>query len=166
MPHDRTVNDLLKDAFASKHVDAAVRHFQAMVEEFQKSQWDDSAAKGGRFVEAVLKALWVFVGETPPSGRKFSAGTIMDQIVHKAAFADPIRLVIPRACRFVYDIASNRGARHDADEIDANEMDANTVLKVCAWILSEMVRFSQKGRDLEQARAIVEGLMRRKISVY
>lgn len=162
MPHERTVNDLLKDAFASRHVDSAVHHFQAMAQEFQKSQWDDSAAKGGKFIEAVLKALWVFVGETPPSGRKFSAGTIMDQIVQKATYPDTIRLVIPRACRFVYDIASNRGARHDADEIDANEMDASTVLRVCAWILSEMVRFSQKGGDLEQAKAIVDGLMRRR----
>jgi hypothetical protein len=60
------------------------------------------------------------------------------------------------------EIASNRGARHDAYEIDANEMDADAVMAVCSWILSEMVRFSQKGLDLAGAKARVEGLMRRR----
>jgi CheY-like chemotaxis protein len=41
--------------------------------------------------------------------------------------SDSVRLTIPRACRFIYEIASNRGARHDADEVAANEMDANAV---------------------------------------
>jgi hypothetical protein len=162
--HKRTVNNLLKDTFPARHVDAAVRHFQGMVEEFQKSKWDDSAAKGGKFIEAVLKALWVFVGETPPAGKDFKASKVMTQLEQRPAAGHPdtIRLTIPRACRFAYEIASNRGARHDADEIDANEMDASTVLGVCAWILSEMVRVSQKGLDLTQVRSIVESLMRRR----
>jgi hypothetical protein len=163
MPQERTVNELLKDSFQAKHVDSAVRHFNAMVEEFQESEWDDAAAKGGRFIEAVLKALWTHVGQTVPPGKEFKAGMIIDQIPGKASgHPDTIRLTLPRACRFVYDIASNRGARHDSDEIDANEMDASSVLNVCGWILSEMVRYSQKGRDLDQPKAIVEGLMRRR----
>jgi hypothetical protein len=162
--HARTVNQLSSDRFATKHVDSAVRHFQAMVGEFQKSQWDDSAANGGKFIEAILKALSVFVGDTPPTGKDFKAGKIIVQLGQKPASAHPdtIRLTIPRACQFAYEIASNRGARHDADEIDANEMDAGAVLSVCAWILAEMVRFSQKGLDLAQAKSIVEGLIQRR----
>lgn len=163
MAQERTVNDLLRDAFEAKHVDSAVRHFNAMVEEFQKSEWDDAAAKGGRFIEAVLKSLWTHVKQTVPPGKDFKAAMIMDQIANKSVgFPDTIRLTLPRACRFVYDIASNRGARHDPDEINANEMDASSVLNVCGWILSEMIRFSQKGRDLDQPKAIVESLMRRR----
>lgn len=163
MAQVRTVNDLLKDAFESRHVDSAIRHFNAMVVEFQRSEWDDASAKGGRFIEAVLKALWTHVGQTVPPGKQFSAGFIIDQIANKASgFPDTIRLTIPRACRFIYDIASNRGARHDPDEINSNEMDASSVLNVCGWILSEMIRFSQKGRDLDQPKAVVEGLMRRR----
>jgi hypothetical protein len=41
-------------------------------------------------------------------------------------------------------------------------MDASTVVSLCSWILSEMVRFSQKGLDLAEAKSIVAGLMRRK----
>jgi hypothetical protein len=162
---DKTVNELLKDTFKVTHVDAAVEHFQNMVADYQKSDWADASAKAGKFIEAVMKALWVRAGEVVPRGKLFSVGGIIDNLQAKPAAAgipDTIKLTIPRACRFAYEVASNRGARHDADEIDANEMDASTVVSLCSWILSEMVRFSQKGLDLAEAKQIVEGLMRRK----
>ena len=148
---ERAIDELLKDAFAAKHADAAVMHFRTMVSDYQKSEWADAAAKGGKFVEAVIKAAWVRAGETVPAGKDFKVGVLIDRLQQKPATAgipDTIKLTIPRACRFAYEIASNRGARHDADEIDANEMDADAIVAVCSWILSEMVRFSQKGLDL------------------
>jgi hypothetical protein len=154
------------DRFAAEHVDSAVQHFGRMVDDFRKGDWEDAAAKGGKFIEAALKCLWVHVGEAVPSGRDFSAGGIMDKLPSKSAFADTIRLTIPRACRFAYEIASNRGARHDATEIDANEMDASVVLSACAWILAEMVRYSQQGLDLAQAKAVVDGLMRKRFPFF
>jgi len=159
-----TLNDLLKPTFAAKHVGSAARHFDRMVEDFQKGDWEDCSAKGGKLIEAVVKALWVYVGETVPSGKDLKAGTIIDKLQNKPAASAPerIRITIPRACRFAYEIASNRGARHDADEIDANEMDARAVLSVCCWILAEMVSFSQKGLDLAKANSIVEGLMKKR----
>jgi hypothetical protein len=156
------MNHLLTNTFKKAHVDAAVKHFNGVVEDFQRRDWADSAAKGGKFIEAALKALWVYAGEVVPSGKNFKAGNIMDQLANKTTVPDTIRLTIPRACRFAYEIASNRGARHDADEIDANEMDATAVLSSCSWILSEMIRFSQKGLDLAQAKAVVDGLMKRR----
>jgi HEPN domain-containing protein len=159
-----TLNDLLKPTFAAKHVAAAARHFDKMVEDFQKGDWEDSSAKAGKLIEAVVKALWVYVGETVPAGKSFSAGKLMDKLQNMPAMGAPerIRITIPRACRFAYEIASNRGARHDADEIEANEMDARAVLSVCCWILAEMVSFSQKGLDLAQANGIVESLMKKR----
>jgi hypothetical protein len=118
----------------------------------------------GRFsedVEATLKALWQHAGGVVPTGKDFKAGNIIDQLAGKAALRDSLRLTIPRACRFVYEIASNRGARHDADEVEANEMDASAVMAACSWILAEMVRYSQKGLDLAEAKAVVDGVVRR-----
>ena len=53
----RTINQMLKDKFEAKYADAAVRHFMRMVQDYQQREWEDSTAKAGRFVEAVLKAL-------------------------------------------------------------------------------------------------------------
>ncbi len=73
-----------------------------------------------------------------------------------------VRLTIPRACRFAYDIASNRGARHDPGEVDPNEMDARAVVAGTSWILAEMLRYAQKGAlDPARVRELVDGLTQR-----
>lgn len=86
----------------------------------------------------------------------------MDQLANKVTLRDSLRLTVNRSCRFVYEVASNRGGRHDADEVEANEMDAAAVVANCSWILGELVRYSQKGLDLSQAKAAVESITRRK----
>lgn len=158
----KTIDQMLRDQFQAKHVLSLVRHFQSLVTDYQKQDWPDSIAKSGKFVEAVLKALWVHAGEDLPAGKDFKAGWIMDQVQNKVKLRDSLRLTVNRSCRFVYEVASNRGGRHDADEIEANEMDAAAVVANCSWILGELVRYSQKGMDLAQAKTVVEGITRRK----
>lgn len=159
---EKTINEMLKDKFEAKYADAVVRHFKNIVQDYQQREWEDANAKAGKFVEAVLKALWREAGEVVPKGKAFKAGSIMDNIDKKMTLPDSLRITVPRACRFVYEIASNRGARHDADEIEANEMDANAVQAMCSWMLAEMVSSSQKGLDLDKARAVVEGVTKRR----
>ena len=65
---EKTLAKLVGAKFAPKHVDSAVGHYQKAVEEFQLGKWETSIAKGGKFVEAVLKALWSYVGEAVPTG--------------------------------------------------------------------------------------------------
>jgi len=156
---------LLTPPFTKKHVDAALDHFSGAVANFQSGDWEQCIAKAGKYVEATIKMLGTYANLTMLSGRRFSAGTVMDDLGRMPATAadDTVRITTPRACRFVYDIASNRGARHDPDEIDPNEMDAAAVVPVCSWILAEMIRFAQKGViDTAQAQEFVESLSARR----
>jgi hypothetical protein len=155
---------LLGAKFAPKYVSAAVGHYQKTVEEFQLSEWENSIAKGGKFIEAVLKALWAHVGEVVPPGKAFKAGAIIDGLANKpAASDDTVRLTMPRACRLVYDVASNRGGRHDAGDVDPNQMDATLVVSTSSWILAEMLRFAQKGAiHLDSVAQLVASLNQRK----
>lgn len=163
------IEDLAKTflgtTFHKNHISALLRHFSGMVQEFQEGKWEDSIAKSGKFVEAVLKGLSVHIGNALPSGRSFKVDAAINGLgqLPSGSYDDSIRLTIPRACRFVYDIASNRGGRHDPDEVDPNEMDASVVVSNCSWILAEMIRFATKGTiNLEQAKSLVESLMERK----
>ena len=158
----KSINQMLKDKFTANYADAAIRHFTEMTKDYQQREWADAGTKAGRFVEAVLKALWDEAGEVVPKGRQFKAGVILDTIDKKMTLPDSLRLTIPRACRWVYEIASNRGARHDPDEIEANEMDASAVQALCSWILAELVSYSQKGLDLAEAKAVVDSVMKRR----
>ena len=159
------LENLLVHTFSKKHVSATLDHFSGLALTYQTGDWERCIAKAGKFIEAVLKALFVHVGQTPPKGRKFKADPIINYLGHRldGSFDDTIRLTIPRACRFIYDIASNRGARHDPDEVDSNEMDASVVVPTCSWILAEMIRYSQKGAvDMKQAKDIVDSLSSKK----
>jgi broad specificity phosphatase PhoE len=157
---------MLQDKFKAEYVDAALQHFLHQVEDYQKREWQESMTNGGRFVEAILKALWEHAGKVVPAGKEFSAGNLIDRLAGERGLRESLRLTIPRGCRFVYDITSNRGARHDADEIEANEMDAYVVVTTCSWVLAEMVRYSQKGLDLAQAKTVVDGLMKRRYPFF
>jgi hypothetical protein len=163
---EKSVADLLKSRFkATKNVDAMVKHFQEAVDEFHKRQWEKSLAKGGKFLEAALKALLHEAKLPAQIGRQFKVDAAINELggnATKGTVDDTIRLTIPRSLRFVYDVTSNRGGRHDPDEVDANEMDATAVLTNCAWVLAEMVRYAQKQGDLTQAKAVVDQLMTRK----
>ncbi len=159
---DAAVLQLLQAKFPGRNAAAAVQHFRAAVLEYQKRNWDDATAKTAKFVEAVLKVLAAHAQATVPKGRAFKVDAYINQLAQATAAADTVRLTIPRACRFIYEVASTRGARHDSDEIAPNEMDATAALNLSAWVLAEFVRYAQKGGDLTRTAALVDGLMQRR----
>lgn len=160
------IERLLKPTFAAAHVTALAKHYHAMMIEFQQGAWEQAIGKAGKFDEAVLKALWVHTGKTVPAGRAFKAGAMIDGLPNAGAFDDSVKLTIPRAIRFTYDIASNRGARHDS-EIDPNEMDAQVVVNVASWILAEMIRYAQKAVvDPAEVKALIDGLVEKKYPIF
>lgn len=158
--------EILVGTFERKHVEAVLEHFELMTHEFQKRSWEEALMKAGKLVEATLKALALRAGLTlPPNEKDFKVDTTLKQLygVDATAAATTVRVTIPRACRFVYEIASNRGARHDPGEISANEMDASVAVANCSWIVAELFRYAMKGSlNPAEAQSIVTRLIRRK----
>ncbi|SRR5213594_3244496 len=161
---DASVRKLLttgKHPFPAKHVDALLRHFAKTVDHFRVGEWEECSAKAGKFVEAVAKALGSVAAVPVGTGRAFKVDAVVNLLRQTPAGSvdDEIRLVIPRCCTFVYDIASNRGGRHDPQEVNPNEMDAAVSVANVSWILAEMIRYAQKGSvDLDEAKRLVEAL--------
>ena len=141
-------------------------------QKFEEGDWETSLTKAGKFIEAVIKLLWVFAGkELPEKQKEFKATIFAQKIITQVTTAtisdDGIRLQIPRASIFVYDITSNRGGRHDSDEVNANEMDSSTVLPVCSWILAELFRFSAKNlMSIEETKKIIDSLTERRYPIF
>ena len=119
-----------------------------------------SILKTAKFVEAITKALLRFCGKTLPRTRLFRAGNFLRDLEREpTSIDDTIRIVIPKSCLFIYEIANNRGARHDPDGVDPNEIDAGVVDVSISWILGELIRFSSKrNKNPEEARELVESL--------
>jgi hypothetical protein len=161
------IQQLLCSKLPSSRVTVLVDHYQEMLDELQTSNWELATVKSGKFVEAVLKCLWEHVGKQVPEGAAFKAGTIIDQLAQVTTANDTVRLTIPRACRFIYDVASNRGARHDPGEISPNVMDANGVSSLASWVVAELVRYSQAGAlKPAEATELVAKLVEKKYPLF
>ncbi len=151
---------LLVREFDARHVDASLRHFSAAIEKFAVRDWDGVALKAGKFIESVTKALMTYCGKTVGNLRQLKVGQELRQLENLSGttYSDVVRIVIPKACIFVYEVVNNRGGRHDAHDIDANEMDATAVVPVISWVLAEMVRFCGK-TDTATAAALIDELI-------
>jgi hypothetical protein len=172
MKLENQVESILKDKFEAKRVTSVVQYFISSTQKFEQGDWDSSLSKSGKFIEAVIKMLWVYAGKSLPTKQKdFKAGVFAQKIINGEIGSseipeDGVRLEIPRASIFIYDITSNRGARHDSDEITPNEMDSSTILPLCSWILAELVRFSAKKIDIDDAKKIIHSLIERKYPIF
>lgn len=152
------VKTLLVASFNPRHVDALLKHYVDAAHKFSQEDWDGVALKAGKFVEAVTKALMLYCAKPLPANmRHFKAGVELRQL-EKAdpKYGDIIRLVIPKACVFAYEVVNNRGGRHDPGEIDANAMDARVILPIVQWILAELVRFTSVGGDTKGAAKLID----------
>jgi hypothetical protein len=167
MTAEDQIKAILLSKFTDKHVRSLLNHFVSAVEKYREGGWEGSIAKVGKFIEATLKAIWTHCGQTLPTSRQFKVGTIINQLAKLTSFDDSLRLLIPRACTFAYDISSNRGVRHDPDEIDPNKMDAMVVIPVASWVLAELVRYAAAGSSTPETTAeLVDELVEKQFPLF
>ena len=166
------LTNTLKTKFDKGRSDTLVSYFSASIQRLEQGDWENSLVKSGKFVEATIKLIWTFAGKTLPRGKNFKAGVYAQKIINGEITStdissDGVRLQIPRACIFLYDITSNRGGRHDSDEFTPNEMDAITASGLCSWILAELVRFCALSElSPDEAQKIVESVVKRRYPIF
>jgi hypothetical protein len=166
MKEKEQIKNILLNRFSKKHIEASLGHYLKAIKEFQESNWEPSLSKISKFIEAILKCLWVFCNQPLPPSRQFKVKDIVNKIEKQTSLDDSLRLTIPRACVYIYDITSNRGARHDPQEIDPNKMDATVAISVSSWILAELVRFAKKGSTPDLAGGLIEALMEKQMPYF
>jgi len=161
------VAGILSLIFPRKHVEAMLKHFQTGTKEYCDGNWEGVGLKAGKFVEAASKCLMIYCGQPLPTERKFHAGPELRKLESLATFSDTVRLVIPKACLFIYEIASNRGARHDSDIIDANAIDAEAVMPLMGWVIAEMLKFSSpNAADAAEVAALIGALTQKRYPFF
>lgn len=165
MPGSSSLESILSREFELRHVNSAIEHFNGAADSFVAGNWEAVEQKAGKFVEAISKALVIKSGKSITDLRHYSAGAELRKLENVNGFPDPLRLVIPRAGIFVYEIVSNRGGRHDAHDIDANEMDAKVVMPIISWILAEMVRYCAK-TDPDEAHKLIAELTDKRFPAF
>lgn len=160
----------LKSTFNYDYSKKIVGYFSRSIQKFDQGDWEHSLVQTGKFVEVVIKTIWQFSGNTMPKKEKeFKVGDYVQKIMKlpKSKIHDGLRIQIPRACIFLYDITSNRGGRHDSNEYDPNEMNATTAVRLCSWILAEFLRFCiKKDVSPSQVHSIIQSIIKKRYPFF
>ena len=171
MSNKTKVETILETQFDKSKSKNLVKYFTALTQNLEQGKWEDSLVNAGKFVEVSIKIILIHVGQNLPANEKdFKVGSSIDKIRQLGAVnlkSYGLRLQIPRACSFIYDITSNRGGRHHSNEFDPNEMDASTVSTLCSWILAELVRFcASNNLSVDEAHKLVISITERRYPVF
>jgi hypothetical protein len=130
------------------------------------SSWDAAGLSAGKFCEGVLRFL-----------QNELTGTFIPFGTHISNFADECgkliklpttsgnestRIIIPRALIYLYTLRGKRGIGHVGGDVEANQIDMATIVRICDWIICELIRIYHK-LSLEEAQAIVDALSQREL---
>lgn len=136
-------------------------------EAFEESNFDDlSSLRSAKFCEAVLRFLqFHLTGSYIDFGKSISNFTLecrkLEQ-VPKTAGTENLRLIIPKALDFAITIRNKRDVGHLAGDVDANRIDAATLVRTADWVLCELMR-EFRSMPLEDAQELLDGISVRQI---
>jgi hypothetical protein len=166
-------NPTLEDALAGipkRFRDRIISEFLAVKKRYSEAQFDSefdsTGLSTGKFVETVLRFLQhELTGSSIPFGRHVP--NIADECrkliqLPKNAGNESQRIIVPRALVFLYTLRGKRGIGHVGGDVEANGIDAATIVRVCDWIICELIRIYH-GLSLEEAQSIVDALSTRNI---
>jgi len=149
--------------------DDLLNAFNEIVKNHREHRWEPSELNGGKLCEAVFTIIEGYLegGNYPRRAKKPSRFPqtcwALEQKYATVADSRSPRILMPRLMLSLYDIRNNRGVGHAGADVDPNRMDATFVLYASKWLMAELVRLLHT-LTIEEATAIVEGLIEREIS--
>lgn len=120
---------------------------------------ESAALHGGKFCEHIGNLLLIIFGTTAKDRPEL--GEILNEIEKISGgqavqnFDISIRLTIPRMLRAAYELRSRRNFLHVNKDINVNLIDSSTLLKICSWILAELIRLYHTG-DMKAAGELID----------
>lgn len=120
----------------AKIVDEILKHHNILKSSFRLRDWEKCLVRGGKFCEAVMKAVHLL--RTGEATQQVSVEAETNEVGKRSDLPQSIRLLIPRAVRVLYDHRSRRGGAHGS--FDPNAMDCAMVVSIADWVIGELVR--------------------------
>jgi len=151
--------------------DPLFQSYEEIVTNFAEHRWEPAELNGGKFCEVVYSiisgVIFGFFQTRPTKPRNMVAACA----ALEATPAQPgrvgdhsLRILIPRALPFLYDIRNNRGVGHAGGDVNPNFMDATAVYAMASWTLAELVRMFH-AISTQEAQETVDALVERKIGL-
>ena len=143
-----------------------IKTYDGLKTAFIDSNFDACGLRAGRLSEVVLRwAQNELTGSYTPFGSRLGNFKVeCDKLERTARSAGPesVRVLIPRALSFLYTLRNKRGIGHEGGDVDANEIDAATAVRVADWCVCEMIRLNYT-ISLEEAQAVCDAIAERRL---
>jgi hypothetical protein len=164
----------LEDALAGVTVSALrtklIEQYEGLKAAFSTSDYDACGLRAGKFCEVVLRVLQQALTQShsPFGGTKVSFVDECRKLgqLPKTAGSDSLRMLIPQVITFVYALRNKRDIGHVGNDIDANEVDAATIVRCADWCVAELIRVTYTTPapiSLEEAQEILDAIVVRQI---
>ena len=153
-------NAKLRAKLIDSYLDLKSAHLEA--------RYDLAGLNAGKFCEVALRISQErVVGTSAPLGKRIAsfADDCRSLVTSPSAAApESVREIIPRALVFLYTVRNKRGIGHVGGDVDANRVDAMTMVQTADWVICELIRLFH-GLSLEEAQDIVDALSTRQSPV-
>lgn len=133
-----------------------------------KSKYDSIGHQAGKLAEVLLRVLQNQLTRTytPLSQeiRNFKNECELLEQTPKTAGPDGLRILMPRVLVVMYTMRNKRDFGHTGGEVDANKIDAYSVIQLSDWCICELVRIFLK-IPIEDAQLLCDAISDRQLPV-
>ena len=143
-----------------------IKTYSTIKNEALESQYDTIGHQAGKLAEVLVRVLqYMLNGNYTPlsvSLGNFRTECHNIESTPKTAGPEGLRIVMPRALLYLYTLRNKRDFGHTGGEVDANEIDALTAVRIADWCISELVRVSQN-IPIEDAQLLCDSIAERRL---
>ncbi len=164
-PSELTLESALSSIPAALRTRLLVR-YRELKAAFVNAQYDACGLRAGRLCEVLVRVLQnELTGTYTPLGTKlgsFDQECLKLERLPQTAGVEGLRVIMPRGLSFLYTLRNKRGIGHEGGDVDANEIDAATAVRIADWCISELIRVVH-AISLEEAQALLDAIAEREV---
>jgi hypothetical protein len=133
-----------------------------LIRSFHTKEYDSSGLSSGKFCETVFRILEFELKSGSYTPFSQHIGNLAKELINleqipKSAGHESLRIIIPRALLVIYTLRNKRGIGHVGGDVEANQIDATTIVKNADWVIAELIRIYHV-LSLEEAQTIIDSI--------
>lgn len=143
-----------------------IQNYSAIKNKALEGHYDTIGHQAGKLAEVLLRILQnKLTGSYTPLNKNignFKGECERLEQTDKNAGPEGLRIIMPRALLYLYTLRNKRDFGHVGGEVDANEIDALTAVRMTDWCMSELIRVSHN-LPIEEAQLLCDSIAERQL---
>jgi quinol monooxygenase YgiN len=152
--------ELVEAGLHEESVEDLIEHYRDMRFHLSNENYVEAGAHVGNFCENLANIIRAETGEGIDP--HIQVGEFLQDILNgnipKNGLDYEIYTTIPRTMRVAYDLRNNRDSVHVNLEVEVNHSDTQTAVRLCTWMLSELLRTYSDAEHRDEVAELIEQL--------